>query len=398
MIMVEVKERKCQMQKTSNRSLVLLLTIGVFGILNTEMGITGILPHISEHYGISLTTASLLVSGFALVVAIAGPTMPLLFSKVNRRSVMLLATGAFALSTIVSIFAPNFTVLLIARVLPAIFHPVYVSMAMTVAATSVPENESQKAVAQVFMGVSAGTLLGVPVSNFLASQFSLSSAMLFFAVINLLVFIGTIVLVPSMPVTRGLSYGQQLSILKRKTIWISIISVILLNGAVLGFNSYMSDFLATFSQINVNLIALVLLSIGLANIIGNALAGKFLDKNAHQLLINLPLVLIINLALLFFFGNQAIVMMILVVIFGMFGGLAGNVNQYMIYSVGDDAPDFANGLFLAAANLGVTVGTSFTGKFIDIGNGSQFSIWGSIIMLLFAFLTIQIRQKWLSNK
>jgi predicted MFS family arabinose efflux permease len=248
------------------------------------------------------------------------------------------------------------------------------------------------------MGVSAGTLLGVPVSNFLASQFSLSLAMLFFAVINLLVFIGTIVLVPSMPVTRGLSYGQQLSILKRKTIWISIISVILLNGAVLGFNSYMSDFLATFSQINVNLIALVLLSIGLANIIGNALAGKFLDKNAHQLLISLPLVLIINLALLFFFGNQALVMMILVVIFGMFGGLAGNVNQYMIYSVGDDAPDFANGLFLAAANLGVTVGTSFTGKFIDIGNGSQFSIWGSIIMLLFAFLTIQIRQKWLSNK
>ena len=81
-----------------------------------------------------------------------------------------MATGAFTLSTIVSILAPNFTVLLITRVLPAIFHPVYVSMAM-VAATSVPENESRKAVAQVFMGVSAETLLGVPVSNFLASQF-----------------------------------------------------------------------------------------------------------------------------------------------------------------------------------------------------------------------------------
>lgn len=152
--------------------------------------------------------------------------MPLLFSKVNRRLVMLLATGAFTLSTIVSILAPNFTVLLITRVLPAIFHPVYVSMAMTVAATSVPENESRKAVAQVFMGVSAGTLLGVPVSNFLASQFSLSLSMIFFAIINLLVFIGTIILVPSMPVTTGLSYGQQLSILKRKTIWISIISVL----------------------------------------------------------------------------------------------------------------------------------------------------------------------------
>lgn len=380
------------MQKTSNRSLILLLTIGVFGILNTEMGITGILPHIAEHYSVSLTTAGLLVSGFALVVAIAGPTMPLLFSKVNRRLVMLLATGAFTLSTIVSILAPNFTVLLIARVLPAIFHPVYVSMAMTVAATSVPENESRKAVAQVFMGVSAGTLLGVPVSNFLASQFSLSLAMIFFAIINLLVFIGTIILVPSMPVTTGLSYGQQLSILKRKTIWISIISVLLLNGAVLGFNSYMSDFLESFSQINVNLIALVLLSIGLANIIGNALAGQFLDKNT----ISLPLFLILDLALLFFFGNQALAMMILVVIFGILGGLAGNVNQYMIYSVGEDAPDFANGLFLAAANLGVTVGTSFTGVFITLGGGSQFSILGSIIMLIIAFIAILTRQKWLA--
>ena len=384
------------MQKTSNRSLILLLTIGVFGILNTEMGITGILPHIAEHYSVSLTTAGLLVSGFALVVAIAGPTMPLLFSKVNRRLVMLLATGAFTLSTIVSILAPNFTVLLIARVLPAIFHPVYVSMAMTVAATSVPENESRKAVAQVFMGVSAGTLLGVPVSNFLASQFSLSLAMIFFAIINLLVFIGTIILVPSMPVTTGLSYGQQLSILKRKTIWISIISVLLLNGAVLGFNSYMSDFLESFSQINVNLIALVLLSIGLANIIGNALAGQFLDKNTHRLLISLPLFLILYLALLFFFGNQALAMMILVVIFGILGGLAGNVNQYMIYSVGEDAPDFANGLFLAAANLGVTVGTSFTGVFITLGGGSQFSILGSIIMLIIAFIAILTRQKWLA--
>ena len=384
------------MQKTSNRSLVLLLTVGVFGILNTEMGITGVLPHISEHYGVLLTTAGLLVSGFALVVAIAGPTMPLLFSKFNRRLVMLLATGAFTLSTIVSIFAPNFTVLLIARVLPAIFHPVYVSMAMTVAATSVPESESRKAVAQVFMGVSAGTLLGVLVSNFLASQFSLSLAMIFFAVVNLLVFIGTIFLVPSMPVTTGLSYGQQLSILKRKTIWISIISVLLLNGAVLGFNSYMSDFLASFSQINVNLIALVLLGIGLANIVGNALAGQLLDKNAHQLLLSLPLVLIFDLALLFFFGNQALAMIIFVTIFGILGGLVGNVNQYMIYSVGEDAPDFANGLFLAAANLGVTVGTSFTGVFITLGGESQFSIWGSIIMLIVAFVAILTRQKWLA--
>jgi len=376
----------------ANRSLLLLLSIGVFGILNTEMGITGILPVIARTYQVSLTQAGLLVSGFALVVAIAGPTMPLLFSRVNRKTVMLLASGAFSITSIISIFAPNFTVLLIARMLPAFFHPVYVSMAMTVAATSVPKKDSQKAVAQVFVGVSAGTLLGVPISNFLASQFSLRIALAFFALVNVLVFLGTILLVPSLPVTTTLSYGQQLKILKRKIVWISILSVLLLNGAIFGFNSYLADFLASYANLGAQLVAITLLGIGVANIFGNGLAGNLLGKRAVQTLLALPALLIINLALLFVGGMTGWISILLVLLFGCLAGIAGNANQYMLYSVGSDAPDFANGLFLAAANLGVTVGTSFTGLFINSGGGSQYSLWGSMLMLLVAFLAIGSRQ------
>ncbi|PAF11560.1 hypothetical protein CHH61_26650, partial [Shouchella clausii] len=66
--------------------------------------------------------AGLLVSLFALVVAISGPIMPLLFSGINRRTVMLLVLGVFIVGNIISMFASNFTVLLIARVIPAFFH------------------------------------------------------------------------------------------------------------------------------------------------------------------------------------------------------------------------------------------------------------------------------------
>ncbi|MFQ7039654.1 MAG: MFS transporter, partial [Barnesiella sp.] len=116
--------------------LVFILTAGVFGIINTEMGVIGILPLIAETFHVTVPEAGWTVSIFALVVALSAPVMPLLFSGVNRKKVMLLAVGLFTLSNVISMLTDNFTVLLIARAVPAFLHPVYVSMAFTVAAAS----------------------------------------------------------------------------------------------------------------------------------------------------------------------------------------------------------------------------------------------------------------------
>ena len=102
---------------------------------------------------------------------------------------MLLALGLFTLSNIISMLTTNFTVLLVARILPAFLHPVYVSMAFTVAAASVSKEKAPKAVSRVFVGVSAGMVLGVPVTSFIASEVSFSMSMLFFTVVNALVLI-----------------------------------------------------------------------------------------------------------------------------------------------------------------------------------------------------------------
>lgn len=103
------------MKVEGNNLLVFLLTTGVFGILNTEMGVIGILPLIADHFHVSISSAGLVVSLFALVVAISGPTMPILFSSLNRKTTMLLVLGVFILGNVVSAFTSNFTVLLIAR-------------------------------------------------------------------------------------------------------------------------------------------------------------------------------------------------------------------------------------------------------------------------------------------
>lgn len=96
---------------------LLILIIGVFSILNTEMGIVGILPAIAESYQVSISTAGLLVSLFALAVAIAGPTLPLIFSGVNRKTVMMMVLSIFLLCNVISAFSTSFPLLLIARVI-----------------------------------------------------------------------------------------------------------------------------------------------------------------------------------------------------------------------------------------------------------------------------------------
>lgn len=374
----------------SGALLVFILTAGVFGIINTEMGVIGILPLIAEHFHVTVPEAGWTVSIFALVVAISAPIMPLLFSGINRKKVMLLALGVFTLSNIISMLTSNFTLLLIARALPAFLHPVYVSMAFTVAAASVSKEKAPKAVAKVFIGVSAGMVLGVPVTSYIASEVSFTMGMMFFTVVNALVFVATILFIPSMPVKEKLSYGTQLNVLKKKIIWYSIIAVTLINGALFGFFSYMSDYLRTVTEVSYSVISVLLLIYGLANIIGNVIAGKQLATNPIRSMTFIPFALFTLYICIFILGEWLAAMAVIILILGILAGYGQNTMQYMITEAAPEAPDFANGLFLLSANLGTTVGAAACGAFITFFD-TRYSVIGSLLFLAVSIVFVVLR-------
>ncbi|MGN7759974.1 MFS transporter [Paenibacillus sp. 22594] len=373
-----------------NKMLVFILTLGVFGIINTEMGVIGILPSLAAHLGVSVSKAGWLVSFFALAVAVSGPTMPLLFSGINRKQVMLLVLGVFLLGNIVSIFTSNFTIALIARVIPAFFHPIYCSLAFTVAAGSVDTKDAPKAVSKVFIGVSAGMVAGVPIVSFIANSASIEMALAFFALINAIVFIATLLLVPSLPVQERLTYGSQIRVLKKSIVWLSIIAVILLNSAVFGVYSYLAEYLKTVTNMSANSISLMLILFGGANILGNIAAGRLLAKNANKSVMIFPFVLGTVYIILFLVGQFSIPMAILTAIWGVLAGIGGNFNQYWISSAAPEAPDFANGLFLTSANLGTTAGAAVGGLFIS-SMGTQYVVWVGILSLMLSVVAILLR-------
>ncbi len=367
--------------------LIPILTLGVFGIINTEMGVAGIIPQIAQHFGVSVSKAGLTVSVFAMAVAVSAPIMPLLLSGFNRKKLMLWCLFLFALSPIIACFAPNFEVMLISRALPAFFHPVYVAMAFTLASQS--SQEPSRGVAKIFVGVSSGMVLGVPITSFIAVNLSYEAAMLSFALVNALVLVLTWILFPSLSAEKKHGLGD-FKIILRPIVIISVLSFTFINGAMFGFFSFMSDFLHEVSALDFNAIGLVLLGYGIANIAGNIIGGALFPGHRLFYVFLLPSLMLVSYLALYLCGAQALLAVILIIALGVMAGFVNIPGQHLIASAAYDAPDFANGLFLTAANLGTTLGTALCGLFISLYQSHQ-SLYGTVIFLVCALLSLCVR-------
>src|ERR1700744_5570741 len=113
---------------------IYIMALGAFGIITTEFGVIGILPELATRFGITLEKAGWLISGFALTVALFGPFMTLLTARINRKVIMCAVLAVFVLSNALSAVASSFTVLMIARILPAFLPPVFWAVSASAAA------------------------------------------------------------------------------------------------------------------------------------------------------------------------------------------------------------------------------------------------------------------------
>lgn len=360
---------------------IFILTLGVFSIISTEMGVTGILPVIADTYGVGVSTAGLLVSLFALAITVAGPTLPPAFSGMRRKPVMAFVLALFAVGNVVSAFAPNFAVLLAARVVPAFLQPVYTSLAFTEAAASVRPEDAPKSAAGVSMGVSAGMVLGVPVVTALVDATSLAAGFLFFALVCGLSLAALLIGVPNDARGRALSYGDQLRNLARPDSWRAILAVVALNGGVFAVFSYLSDYLGTVTGLDAMPISGILLAYGLANLVGNGIGGQALTTAPKRFVVVVPALVIAVFLLLAAFGGSPVAAAALLVVAGVLAGCVGVINQYWINDAMPDAPEFANGVFLASTNLGTTIGSSINAAVIA-SVGAAGIMAGGVAMLV----------------
>ncbi|MDQ0089013.1 putative MFS family arabinose efflux permease [Paenibacillus anaericanus] len=378
--------------KKVNPLLIVILAIGVFGIITTEMGIIGVLPQVTQKFNISTSQAGWLVSIFSLVVAISGPFLTLLASGINRKAILLTAVFIFAISNIVYAYTTMFDVMLIFRIIPAIFHPVFFSVALVTAVQLVPPEKSTNAVTKVFAGITVGFAFGVPLTSYLADKISLEVAFLFGAVVSIIAFVGILTWLPSMPVKEKMSYGKQLGILRKPQLWLNIVTVIFIFAAMFSVYSYFAEYLGQVTHMNGSWISIMLMTFGIIMIFGNFLFGSLLQKSITKTVIMFPLLYAVTYLFVYYLGSYFIPTVMIVLIWGIVhsGGLI--ISQAWLTNEAKEAPEFGNSLFISFSNLGITIGTSIGGWFIS-HLGIHQLIWSGIMFAVFAFLGIMIKVK-----
>lgn len=374
----------------TNPLLLPTLMLGVFALLSMELGMMGVLPIVAEVYNVSVADAGWVVSIFALIVALVAPILPPLLTKYDAKKVLLFCLLVFSVSSFLAAFCTNFIVLLILRAIPAFFHPIFCAFAFSMAADSVPHNESPKAIAKIFIAVSAGMTLGVPLTSFIASNTSLEMSFIFFGVLNALSLLATLLFIPNQKQEQKAPQNEQFKVLAKPIVWVSVIVVMLLNGAMFGFYSYMSEFLLNFTQVSFNLISALLLIYGLSNVIGNFIAGKSLVSAPNATLRIVPLSLIVLYNALFFGGGNVWGASVILIILGIFAGIGNNMAQFVVTSPIPEAKELANGLFISAANIGITLGTSLCGLFISL-NGSRFAVLAAVCLVILSIIFLMLR-------
>lgn len=376
------------MMKNENL-IIYIMMLGTFGVLSTEMGVVGILPQIAEYFNVNITQAGLFVSLFALTIAICGIFMPLVFSKFDRKKSFILVLAIFTIFSTIGAFVTDFNIALICRIIPAIFHPIYCGLALTVAAEIVEPEKAQDAVSKVIMGVSAGMIIGVPITTFVATNFGYQYAMIWFSIVTFIALIATIIFFPSLP-GKEQSYGGQVSVAKTGIFIISTLGVIFLNAGMYTSYSYISEFLNAITNIFGSELSLVLFIYGITSIAGNWIGAKLLNSNVNRTVLSFPIIFSILLLGVFTFGFMKIPTIILIAVWGLLAGIGNDIAQYWMVSAAPEAPEFANGIFLSMGNVGVTIGTTIAGAVV-LSMGVQYVMLAAIAVLILDLILLFIR-------
>lgn len=361
--------------------------LGFVGVITTEFGVIGILPQIAAHYEISIDKAGILLSAFALIIALTGPFMTLLTSRFDRKKIMLSAISIFLVTGIVSSFSPPFWLLMLVRILPAFLQPVYIASALAVAVSQGDKKNENELMSIVFSGVAIAMVSTVPFATYLASQFSWESSFMVQAVVSAIALAGIYFLLPSMPVVEKKSHGSQLRILKQPIFLISTALNFFMISAWFSTYSYFAEYLNKAKLMDNTMVSYMLFLFGIVGVLANWIAGKMLNKSVTKTTAFFLSGTIVIPFLLHFSGGNTIATIIVVAIWGfLYAPSFLNASTYMISSA-PKSLEFANSLATSFGNLGVTLGTTL-GGWIIATRGVSYTPWVTVVFGTLAFLMI----------
>ncbi len=354
--------------------------------INTPLSIIGIISEISQYFNTSIAISGLYVSSFTFTIAICGLFVPTLFSRFERKKTFLSILSVFALANFVIIFTDNIFIASFFRILSAVFYPAFISIALTVCEEIAPEGEKQDYITKILLGISVGSIVGLPITTALGTIFGYQVAMFWIFSINFLTLILIVLFFPKIS-GKATSYKMSFSSLKSEEFILSSVGIVMMPiGASIVYN-YLPYFLQTVSHIYTYKLSIFLFVYGVFSIFGTWLGGKLISMKDKLTLIVFQIVCASVFVALYFSVDYIVIVLTLILIFGILDGMGYNLIQYIETSVLSDNLELANGIFLSILNGGIALGIAIGGFLVD-GFGVMSIFPAGTIFLLLAFILL----------
>jgi predicted MFS family arabinose efflux permease len=366
---------------------LLALTLGAFAIGTTEFVIVGLIPTIAQDLHVSLPSAGLLVSLYALSVAIGAPLLTALTGRLPRKTLLVGLMLLFTVGNTVAWLAPGYATLIVARILTGLAHGVFFSVGSIIATSLVPKDKAAGAIATMFSGMTVAFVTGIPLGTFIGQHFGWHVTFLVVAAFGLVAMLGSLLFVPghikqapSAPLLK-----QAAVLLQPRLLLVYAMTAVGYGGSLIAF-TFLAPILQDIAGFGPTMVSVLLLAYGVSVAVGNVWGGRLADRKGpvKALKIIFGLLSLVLFALTFTASHPWLLVLTLLA----WGAVAfGNVPGLQVYVVkqaeryAPQAVDVAAGFNIAAFNLGVA-GGAWAGGMVVTHLGLGHTPWVAALVVL----------------
>ncbi|MGU3496392.1 MFS transporter [Xanthobacteraceae bacterium A53D] len=335
---------------------LLALAVAAFGIGTTEFVIMGLLPDVARDLNVTIPEAGLLVSGYALGVVVGAPLLAILTARLPRKATLVGLMGLFIAGNVLCALAPDYNLLMGARIVTAFCHAAFFGIGSVVAADLVPRQKRAQAIALMFAGLTLANVLGVPAGTALGQALDWRAT--FWAVVGIgfTALIALILLLPGkIPMKKG-NILVEFRVLKEPQVFLAMAISTICSASLFAVFTYISPLLGQVTGLSPHAITGALLLFGVGLTAGNMLGGRLADWRLMPSLIGTLVVLLGVLVLFVITATSAIPALATLLVWGVLAFALVPLLQLRVVDTAHSAPNLASTLNQGAFNLGNAIG------------------------------------------
>jgi DHA1 family inner membrane transport protein len=345
------------------------LAVGAFGIGVTEFAPMGMLPAIAADLGVSIPSAGLLVSAYALGVLIGAPLMTLATAKVPRRYLLIGLMAIFTLGNLLSALATDYNTLMFARVVTSLNHGAFFGVGAIVAASLVPADKRAGAVATMFMGLTLATIGGVPLATWFGDTFGWRATFWGITAFGAATMAALWLALPNVPAPKGDGMLAEIRVLGRGPVLAAMALTVVGSSAMFTVFTYIAPILRDATHASTPFITGMLMLFGIGLTLGNIWGGKAADRSVDRTLILSLAVLMVVLVAFSVLMRWPVPAAIAILIWGAASFALVPPLQMRVMEAAKEAPNLASAVNIGAFNLGNAIGAVLGGAALTAGWG-----------------------------